>query len=73
MKKRKNVNSRYIILGEVAICLLLFFIYFIRQAGVAKESMTLPKEEKKIALTFDDGPHPQFTEALLDGRWKSVV
>lgn len=67
MKKRKNVNFRYIILGEVAICLLLFFIYFIRQAGVAKESMTLPKEEKKIALTFDDGPHPQFTEALLDG------
>ena len=67
MKKRKNVNSRYIILGEVVLCLLLFFIYFIRQAGVAKESITLPKEEKKIALTFDDGPHPQFTEPLLDG------
>ena len=24
-------------------------------------------EEKKIALTFDDGPHPYYTEQLLDG------
>ena len=24
-------------------------------------------EEKKIALTFDDGPHPYYTEELLDG------
>lgn len=24
-------------------------------------------EEKKIALTFDDGPHPTYTEELLDG------
>lgn len=25
------------------------------------------KETKKIALTFDDGPHPYYTEQLLDG------
>jgi peptidoglycan/xylan/chitin deacetylase (PgdA/CDA1 family) len=25
------------------------------------------KEEKYIALTFDDGPHPSYTEQLLDG------
>lgn len=24
------------------------------------------REEKKIALTFDDGPHPYFTEKILD-------
>lgn len=24
-------------------------------------------EDKKIALTFDDGPHPYYTEQLLDG------
>lgn len=54
-------------LGEVVLCLLLFFLYFFRQAEKIKESMVLPKEEKKIALTFDDGPHPQFTESLLDG------
>ena len=25
------------------------------------------QEDKKIALTFDDGPHPYYTEQLLDG------
>ena len=24
-----------------------------------------PNDEKKIALTFDDGPHPQYTEEIL--------
>ena len=61
------MNQKYIILGEVALCLLLFFIYFIRQAGDIRESMAILQEEKKIAITFDDGPHPQFTEQLLDG------
>ena len=35
-----------------------------------------PAEEniKKIALTFDDGPHPYYTEELLDGlRERGVV
>ncbi len=26
-----------------------------------------PLENRKIALTFDDGPHPYYTEQLLDG------
>lgn len=67
MKKRKRMNSKYIIIGEAGLCLLLFFIYFLRQSGVIQETIALPQEEKKIALTFDDGPHPQFTEQLLDG------
>lgn len=25
------------------------------------------EEEKRVALTFDDGPHPVYTKALLDG------
>lgn len=30
--------------------------------------MELPEPERKLAaLTFDDGPHPEHTEALLDG------
>lgn len=67
MKKFMRIDSRGILLGEVGLCLILFFIYFIRQTDVFKETMALPQEEKKIALTFDDGPHPQFTEKLLDG------
>ena len=31
------------------------------------EGKSLGDEEKKIALTFDDGPHPRYTEELLDG------
>ena len=67
MKTVKRVNSNYIILGEVGLCLLLFFIYFIRQAGIIATTTAIPQDEKMIALTFDDGPHPQFTEELLDG------
>lgn len=35
----------------------------------AAEGVACEEEEvaKKIALTFDDGPHPKYTERLLDG------
>lgn len=38
-------------------------------AGNGKEKDGLEEElqEKKIAITFDDGPHPVYTEKLLDG------
>ena len=42
----------------------------------AEESlgMIIEKEEKKIALTFDDGPHPIYTPKLLEGlRERGVV
>ncbi len=32
-----------------------------------EESGREEQEKKKIALTFDDGPHPVYTEQLLDG------
>lgn len=35
---------------------------------VSEEIIALPQEEtKKIALTFDDGPHPLYTPKLLEG------
>lgn len=54
MKKVRRINSKYIIIGEAGLCLLLFFIYFLRQSGIIQETMVRPQEEKKIALTFDD-------------------
>ncbi len=33
----------------------------------AQSAMQEQEEVKKIALTFDDGPHPYYTEQLLDG------
>ena len=37
------------------------------RAGGAGHAEQPPEEKKKIALTFDDGPHPIYTERLLDG------
>lgn len=38
--------------------------YTVTSTGVQETS---EETEKKIALTFDDGPHPKYTELLLDG------
>ena len=39
-----------------------------REASAADGTAGNPAEDvKKIALTFDDGPHPYYTEELLDG------
>ena len=35
----------------------------IQTSGVVSDAV----EPKKIALTFDDGPHPVYTKILLDG------
>ena len=35
--------------------------------------VTLGEEKPKVALTFDDGPHPVYTEEILDGLRKKGV
>lgn len=35
--------------------------------GGQKETDPYEKPQKKVALTFDDGPHPDYTGKLLDG------
>ena len=40
--------------GEVAICLLLLFLYGYRQAGNVIRTMSQVTEVHKIAITFDD-------------------
>ena len=37
------------------------------QAETTSDRPEQPKPDKVIALTFDDGPHPKYTEQLLDG------
>lgn len=39
----------------------------------AKEPAGEEAEPKKIAISFDDGPHPSYTEQLLDGLKKRGV
>ncbi|MBS6644980.1 MAG: polysaccharide deacetylase family protein [Clostridiaceae bacterium] len=54
----------------------------IKREGIFENAFTLDvknvdapvvKEQKLVALTFDDGPHPIFTKRLLDGLKKRNV
>lgn len=52
----------------------LLFLGFMEQGGqkLSVSSQSVQREEteqeiKKIAITFDDGPHPSYTAQLLDG------
>lgn len=61
LKKKSNI----IILIETVVFALILILgngnisHFISVDNI--------KEVKKIAITFDDGPHPKYTEELLDG------
>ena len=47
---------------------LLFCFSFVVSATAALEKGTFyhgSREEKKVALTFDDGPHPRYTKEIL--------
>lgn len=68
---------RVLILGELILCLMLAGMYGLKnsaqwqQAAVVselEESESQQEQEiRRIAITFDDGPHPRYTEQLLDG------
>lgn len=71
MKKKKKSSCRKKIL-LLAVCFI--FVAAAQRIMTGREIMeTLnPAQEnealgKKIAITFDDGPHPHYTEQLLDG------
>lgn len=49
-----RISAKSIIKGEVAICLLLLFLYGFRQAGSVIRTMSQVTEVYKIAITFDD-------------------
>lgn len=56
----------------VAVLLLAGLLWLPPAAAPAssEQKIEIPQpgpEEKLIALTFDDGPHPDYTAALLDG------
>lgn len=68
------------LLGYINIILLLFQIIFVSDASAGSfmdyrvikqlsktEIESDVMEKKKIALTFDDGPHEKYTPMLLDG------
>lgn len=66
--KRKWIDLRVCGIGMAAILLFLYGIFLVDKESRI-EVMKMQKDEgtKKIAITFDDGPHPFYTEQLLDG------
>lgn len=63
MEVRRKVIRTGILLA-VAVLLCVPGIVNYRTETVAANAMA---DSKKIALTFDDGPHPYYTEQLLNG------
>lgn len=56
-----------LLLLDVMIGLVLFCAWGAGNAGDVQVVSESVQNYKKIALTFDDGPHPFYTEQLLDG------
>lgn len=62
MKRGRLIKTSILLVVAALLCVPGIIGY--RNGAVAANSMT---DSKKIALTFDDGPHPYYTEQLLDG------
>lgn len=68
MNRRIGILILLAILDITLTGLLISGKYQEHNRASAEASVTREKDNiKKIALTFDDGPHPRYTEQLLDG------
>ena len=66
-EKLKGRHHAYdMLLWAGIICMMLFEIYA-NEAASTETMVTADAVKKKIAITFDDGPNPDYTEMLLDG------
>ncbi len=70
-----NWNRR--VLSCIVLAILLaavIMVGYLHQGKVQAMGKRMEEgDKKKIALTFDDGPHPHYTEQLLDGLKKRGV
>lgn len=70
----KRLTILMIIMGILALLCMVGLLF--RPETVPSEGHSVKnsdEEQKKIALTFDDGPHPKYTGQLLDGLKKRGV
>ncbi len=68
-RDRQRTKSVGKILRTCVILLAAIFLCMPAALSARKDAVEAGsmKDAKKIALTFDDGPHPYYTEQLLDG------
>lgn len=64
-----NLNRRILscIILLLFLALMCLIGYFNQQSITVSGNTVRSTDERKIALTFDDGPHPYYTEQLLKG------
>ncbi len=65
MSLKKRIISCLILLAGLGIVCLIG--YFSQKKLEAMGNNVISSDSKKIALTFDDGPHPYYTRQLLKG------
>lgn len=69
IRRYKNIKQRRayeMVLWTGTMCLVLLGAFAKQQADI--EAMTdMSETEKKVAITFDDGPNPDYTGMLLEG------
>ena len=63
LQKSKLKKNKYIVIALVIVITVSFFAL----AKGETESIVWQKDEKKVAITFDDGPDAKTTALLLDG------
>ena len=63
----------YICFGDAMKRIMPLLVLCLLLTGCVALPATAPAEPMYLALTFDDGPHPVYTEELLDGLKKRKV
>lgn len=63
----KRMKKRIISCLIVLFFLIIIYLIGCMQQGYVPAMGSVQEGKKKIALTFDDGPHPHYTQQLLDG------
>lgn len=63
--KRRMISCMIVLLFLMIMCLIGCWQQ--KELSVMSRSLNGEKEIKRVAITFDDGPHPYYTQQLLDG------
>lgn len=67
MKRVRIVEFFDCVMAVFLLCLVFQQRFLNAAVETGKRNEMIQEETKRVALTFDDGPNPEYTEKLLDG------
>ena len=67
MKRVRIVVLFDCVMAVFLLCLVFQQRFLNAAVETGKRNEMIQEETKRVALTFDDGPNPEYTEKLLDG------